>query len=151
MISKENSFIPKKLSYQKLVQKVPKKPLQLPSVFSLQIGSTDPEKAENVAVKLVAEGLAKVRDNSSDAALLEAQETAKTAGKGVWSGDSPASHVRNIVWETETPRQLVDRMGGKPFKAVIESVRDGSTVRAFVHEDGYHHITLLLSGVRVRI
>ena len=120
-------------------------------MFSLQIGSTDPEKAENVAVKLVAEGLAKVRDNSSDAALLEAQESAKTAGKGVWSGDSPATHVRNIVWETETPRQLVDRMGGKPFKAVIESVRDGSTVRAFVHEDGYHHITLLLSGVRVRI
>jgi hypothetical protein len=36
-------------------------------------GSSDPEKAENVAAKLVAEGLAKVRDNCNDAVLKEAQ------------------------------------------------------------------------------
>ena len=70
------------------------------------IGSTDPEKAENVALKLVAEGLAKVRDNCNDAALNEAQEAAKTAGKGVWSSDPPAAHVRKIVWDNETPRTV---------------------------------------------
>lgn len=51
------------------------------------IGSNDPEKGENVTVKLVAEGLAKVRDNSSDQAMLEAQEAAKAAGKGLWSAE----------------------------------------------------------------
>ena len=46
------------------------------------IGSTDPETAENVAVKLIAEGLAKCRDNCSDPAYTEAQEAAKSAQKG---------------------------------------------------------------------
>lgn len=70
------------------------------------IGSTDPEKAENVSVKLVAEGLAKVRDNCNDAALNEAQEAAKSAGKGVWSTEPPTAHVRKIVWENDTPRTV---------------------------------------------
>lgn len=112
------------------------------------VGSTDPDTAENVAVKLTAEGLVRVRDNCSDSAFLEAQEAAKSAGKGVWSTtESPTSHVRNVIWELENPRQLVDRMAGKPIDAVIESVRDGSTVRAFLLPD-FHHITLMLSGMR---
>lgn len=110
-------------------------------------GSNDPETAENIAVKLVGEGLAKCRDNSNDAALKEAEEAAKAAGKGVWSADA-AKHVRNITWELENPRQLVDRMAGKPVQAVIEHVRDGSTVRAFLLPD-FYHITLMMSGVRV--
>ena len=50
----------------------------------------------------------------------------------------------------DPPRQLVDRMKGKPVSAIIENVRDGSTVRAFLLPD-YHHITLMMSGVKVRI
>lgn len=110
------------------------------------VGSTDPEKGENVALKLVAEGLARVRENSSDAVLKEAQEAAKAAGKGVWSGDSSVG-VRKITWDLDNPRQLVDQMGGKPVKAIIEHVRDGTTVRAFLLPD-FHHITLMMSGVR---
>lgn len=113
------------------------------------VGSTDPEKGENVALKLVAEGLARVRENSSDAVLKEAQEAAKAAGKGVWSGDSSVG-VRKITWDLDNPRQLVDQMGGKPVKAIIEHVRDGTTVRAFLLPD-FHHITLMMSGVRVSI
>jgi len=112
------------------------------------IGSNDPEKGENVTVKLVAEGLAKVRENSSDQALIEAQDAAKAAGKGLWSSDAPSAHVRTVTWELENPRQLVDRFAGKPVKAVIESVRDGSTVRAFLLTPENYYITLLLSGVR---
>ena len=36
---------------------------------SILIGSNDPETAENIAVKLVGEGLAKCRDNCGDAAM----------------------------------------------------------------------------------
>ncbi len=112
------------------------------------IGNTDPEKAENVSVKLVAEGLARVRDNCTIPAFNEAQEAAKAAGKGVHSADGQ-THVRNVIWEVENTRQLVDRFGGQPIDAVIENVRDGSTVRAFLLPD-FYHITLMLSGVRVR-
>ena len=114
-------------------------------------GSNDPEKAENVAVTLVTEGLAKLRDSCNDATLKEAQETAKSAAKGVWSTEPISAHVRKVVWDYENPRQLVDRFAGKPIKTSIEGVRDGTTIRAFIPvDDTYVHITMLLSGVRVR-
>ena len=65
----------------------------------------------------------------------------------MWS-PTASEHVREIVWEAENPRQLVDRMQGKPISAIIENVRDGSTVRAFLLPD-YHHVTLMMSGVKV--
>lgn len=95
----------------------------------------------------VSEGLAKVRETSNDAALKEAQENAKLNGKGLFGPDA-SSHVRNVIWDVETPRVLVDKMGGKPVKAVIEHVRDGSTVRAFLLPD-FYHVTVMMSGIRV--
>ena len=111
-------------------------------------GSTDPDKAENVAVKLLSEGLAKVRDNCSDSLYNDAQESAKSSLKGCWSGEPESSHRRDIIWEVENPRQLVDRMGGQPVDAIIENVRDGSTVRAFLLPD-FYHVTVMMSGMRV--
>lgn len=111
------------------------------------IGSTDPETAENVAVKLIAEGLAKCRDNCSDPAYTEAQEAAKSAQKGQWSEEPMSAHVRNVTWEVENPRQLVDTFANQPIDAIIENVRDGSTVRAFLLPD-FYHITLMMSGMR---
>ena len=85
------------------------------------IGSTDPETAENVAVKLIAEGLAKCRDNCSDPAYTEAQEAAKSAQKGQWSEEPMSAHVRNVTWEVENPRQLVDTFANQPIDAIIEN------------------------------
>ena len=84
-----------------------------------------------------------------DTELQEVQEAAKTAEKGIWAPDA-GKNVREVIWEVDPPRQLVDRMKGKPVSAIIENVRDGSTVRAFLLPD-YHHITLMMSGVKVRI
>ena len=39
-------------------------------------------------------------------------------------------------------------MAGNQIDAIIDSVRDGSTIRAFLLPDMYH-ITMSLSGVRV--
>ena len=83
----------------------------------------------------------------SDESLKEAEEAAKTAEKGVWS-PTANEHVRDVKWEVDNPRQLVDKMQGKPINAVIENVRDGSTVRAFLLPD-YYHVTLMMSGVKV--
>lgn len=46
-------------------------------------------------------------------------------------------------------RAFVDKQNFKPIKAIIEHVRDGSTVRAFLLPD-FYHITLMISGIRVR-
>merc|ERR1711970_557609 len=106
----------------------------------------DPETAVNVALKLVEEGLAKVRDNCQDKSLQDAQEQAKNAKKGVW-GEGLADHVRKITWEVDNARALVDKFGGKPVSAVVEHVRDGTTLRLFLLPDMVH-VTLMMSGVR---
>ena len=82
-----------------------------------------------------------------DDKLKAAEETAQTAGKGMHAPDA-SERVRQIVWEIDNPRQLVDRMQMKPISAIIENVRDGSTVRAFLLPD-FYHITLMMSGVKV--
>lgn len=61
-----------------------------------------------------------------------------------------AEHVRDIKWNLENPRNFVDSLHGKPINAVIEHVRDGCTVRAFLDlPDGYYHVTIMMSGIRV--
>lgn len=45
-------------------------------------------------------------------------------------------------------RTFVDKKNFKPVKAIIEHVRDGSTVRAFLLPE-FYHITLMISGIRV--
>jgi len=114
----------------------------------LLVGATgnDPETGEDVAIKLVDEGLAKVRDNCQDQKLKDAQEAATAAKKGMWGGDIDA-HVRSITWDVDNPRALVDKFGGKPVPAIVEHVRDGSTVRVFLLPD-FYHITLMMSGIR---
>lgn len=114
--------------------------------YGVLMTGDNPETGEDVALKLVQEGFAKVRENCQDAALTEAQEAAKNAKKGVW-GDEAAQHVRNITWEVENPRQLVDKYAGKPVAAVVEHVRDGTTLRLLLLPD-IIQITLMMSGVR---
>ena len=83
----------------------------------------DPETAVNVALKLVEEGLVKVRDNCQDKTLQEAQEVAKKTKKGLY-GEGYADHVRKITWEVDNARSLVNKFAGKPVSAVVEYVRD---------------------------
>ena len=82
-----------------------------------------------------------------DESLKEAEELAKTGEKGVWS-PTANEHVRDVKWEVDSPRQLKDKMHGKPITAIIENVRDGSTVRAFLLPD-FYHVTVMMSGVKV--
>ncbi|XP_049819243.1 staphylococcal nuclease domain-containing protein 1 isoform X2 [Aethina tumida] len=108
--------------------------------------------AVNITEALVSEGLVSVRregvrQTPEVTHLCELEDSAKAAGKGKW-GASPASeHVRDIKWSVDNMRAFVDKQGYKPIKAVIEHVRDGSTVRAFLLPD-FYHITLMISGIR---
>ena len=81
-----------------------------------------------MAIKLVDEGLAKVRDNCQDQKQKDAQEAATAAKKAMWEGVIVA-HVRSITWDMDNPCALVAKIEGKPIPAIVENVRDGSTVR----------------------
>lgn len=119
----------------------------------LYLGS-DPTTAPNVTELLVQEGLVSVRKDNARAAspelqrLLDLEEAAKSAGKGKWSSSPSSDHVRNIKWTQENQRNFVEQQAGRPVKAIIEHVRDGSTVRAFLLPD-FQYITLMISGIRV--
>lgn len=112
----------------------------------------DPATSENIVESIVSEGLVSVRregvrQTPQLSRLIELEDAAKAARKGKWS-DSPLSdHVRNITWTIENTKQFFDQHEGKPIKAIIEHVRDGSTVRAFLLP-GFQHITLMMAGIR---
>ncbi|XP_038049256.1 staphylococcal nuclease domain-containing protein 1-like [Patiria miniata] len=108
--------------------------------------------SENVTESIVAEGLVEVRrggikpsDDQNQLNLLE--DTAKAAKKGKWAGSSSGAGVRDVKWVIENPRNFVDSLHGKEQDAVIEHVRDGCTVRAFLIPS-FHHVTVMLSGVK---
>lgn len=56
--------------------------------------------------------------------------------------------MRDIKWSVENSKAFVNKFNGQPLKAIIEYVRDGSTVRLCLLPD-YIPITMMLSGIRV--
>lgn len=104
---------------------------------------------------LVGQGLVEVqrraqnKDNPEVLRLSELEAAAKSSGVGRWSGGKPIK--RTLLQEVENPAPLL----GKTFDAIVEHVRDGSTLRIGVFlpdstENELHmQMTLfLLSGVR---
>lgn len=117
----------------------------------IYLGS-DPATAVSVTDLMLSEGLLSVRRegvrNSAELSkLVDLEEAAKSGGKGRWSNSAAYEHIRNIKWTQENPRHFVDQTNGKPVSAIIEHVRDGSTVRAFLLPD-FNYITLMISGIR---
>ena len=80
-----------------------------------------------MAIKLVDQRLAKVRDNCQDQKMKYEQEAATSAKKGMWERVIVA-HMRSITWDIDDPRALVANFEGKRIPAIVEHVRDGSTV-----------------------
>ena len=50
--------------------------------------------------------------SESQQKLAQLEDGAKASGKGKWAADAD-SHVRNIIWATENPRNFVDSQHGK--------------------------------------
>ncbi|XP_018789649.1 PREDICTED: staphylococcal nuclease domain-containing protein 1 [Bactrocera latifrons] len=111
----------------------------------------DAESGENVVETMVREGYVTVRREGRPSSelqrLIELEDQAKSANRGKWSHVPPVEKVRHIKWTQENPAHIVELYGGKPVKAIIEHVRDGSTVRAFLLPD-FQYITLMISGIR---
>nr|QBI71276.1 ebna2 binding protein P100 [Franklinothrips vespiformis] len=109
----------------------------------------DIQKGENITETMVSEGWVSVRRDGrapETARLAELEDAAKAANKGKWGGN-PSEHVRDIKWNIENPRAFVDKMGGKQIKAIVENVRDGSTLHVFLLPE-FYRVTLMISGIR---
>ncbi|KAL7636680.1 UNVERIFIED_CONTAM: hypothetical protein RMT77_012429 [Armadillidium vulgare] len=115
---------------------------------TLYVGK-DVNNLTNVTELMISEGLLTVRRESirgNESHLTELEDAAKAAGKGKWSPDAH-KNVRDIKWSVEDVRAFVDKHKGKPMKAIIEHVRDGSSVKAFLLPD-FYNITLMISGIK---
>ncbi|XP_066992984.1 staphylococcal nuclease domain-containing protein 1 [Anabrus simplex] len=144
-------FLRQKLVGEEVIFTVEKPPNSTREYGCIYLGK-DIGSAENITELLVSEGLVSVRRDGVRPSpeltrLVELEEAARSQGKGKWSTTNGQEHIRDIKWTIENPRNFVDKCGRKPIKAVIEHVRDGSTVRAFLLPD-FYHITLMISGIR---
>ncbi|KAL2918318.1 hypothetical protein HK105_202245 [Polyrhizophydium stewartii] len=116
----------------------------------------------NVSKLLVKEGWAKVRmpegkrqPSEDQLELSELETQAKEAKKGMWS---EATGTRSVsATFTGDARAFFEKHKGKPIPAVIEQVRDGSTLRVLLllpdSAAGKVHqmITLSLTGIKAPV
>lgn len=128
--------------------KVPGSGKEYGSIF---VKSPTTGEIENVTELLVSEGLVEVRrggikPSDDQTKLNELEDAAKAAEKGKWASDAK-EHVRNIIWNIENTRNFVDQKKGRPNDAIIEMVRDGSTVRAFLLPN-FEYVTVMLTGIK---
>ncbi|KAJ8772455.1 hypothetical protein K2173_027632 [Erythroxylum novogranatense] len=118
---------------------------------------------KNVAVLVVSEGWAKVREQGQQkgeaspflADLLQLEEQTKQQGLGRWSktpGAAEAS-IRNLPPSAIGDPSNLDAMGllaankGRPMQGIVEQVRDGSTVRVYLLPD-FQFVQVFVAGIQ---
>ncbi|CAK1588273.1 unnamed protein product [Parnassius mnemosyne] len=143
-------FLRKKLVGKEVIFTAEKPPNSATREYGSVWAGKDPTKDENMTEALLAEGLAKVREGGRNIPqlkrLVEIEDIARSQGKGIWGTDLQ-EHVRDIKWNIENPKQFVNKFNGQPVKAIVEYVRDGSTVRLCLLPD-FYTIIMMLSGIR---
>jgi staphylococcal nuclease domain-containing protein 1 len=112
---------------------------------------------ENLSKVMAAAGLAKLRapgpnetkpDDYED--IVAAEAAAQSANKGMWDTTKSvmAANIRNIPSnEGLDCNALVDSLGKKPVKAIIERWRDGASFQCHLLPSN-QFITVLLSGIQ---
>ncbi|CAF1326718.1 unnamed protein product, partial [Didymodactylos carnosus] len=115
----------------------------------------DVNTGENIAESLLSEGLVELRPQTGARAndvkyqrLTIIDQQAKLQKKGRHSSDSPSNHIRDIKWTLDNPKAFVDAEKNQmPIDAVVEFVRDGSTVRCLLLRS-HHLVTVMLTGIK---
>jgi staphylococcal nuclease domain-containing protein 1 len=116
-------------------------------------------QGEDLATLLLKSGLVSVKPAKDGKApperkaLLDIEAAAKAAGAGQWTSDRSiaTTQVRIVNWEPDA-RALFEKHRGFPLPAIVDQVRDGSTLRCeLLGERGvlsHVMITLYLAGLR---
>ncbi|EJT70379.1 nuclease domain-containing protein 1 [Gaeumannomyces tritici R3-111a-1] len=125
--------------------------------FEARDVATVVQGGKNVGLQLVQEGYASVirhRKDDTDRApnydeLLVAQETAKTEGKGMWSGKAPK--VKQYTDASESVQrariQLSVLQRQKKVPAIVDFCKSGSRFTILIPREGVK-LTLVLGGIR---
>ncbi|XP_027338494.1 ribonuclease TUDOR 1-like [Abrus precatorius] len=118
---------------------------------------------KNVAMLVVSQGWVKIREQGQQkgevspylAELLRLEEQAKQEGLGRWSkvpGAAEAS-IRNLPPSAIGDPSNLDAMGllaankGLPMEAIVEQVRDGSTVRIYLLPE-FQFVQVFVAGIQ---
>ncbi|XP_047316902.1 ribonuclease TUDOR 1 [Impatiens glandulifera] len=118
---------------------------------------------KNVASAVVAEGWASVKEQRGQTKegspflpeLQRLEEQAKQQGLGIWTREPGASDksIRNLppssVGDSSNldARALLDSNKGKPLEAVVEQVRDGSTLRVYLLPE-FQFVQVFVAGIQ---
>uniref|UniRef100_A0AC35TZH4 Staphylococcal nuclease domain-containing protein n=1 Tax=Rhabditophanes sp. KR3021 TaxID=114890 RepID=A0AC35TZH4_9BILA len=116
-------------------------------------GNEDIDKCENIAELAIQAGWLETKPGKQldevAKRYLALQEQAISAKVGKWNEDPAegAAHIRDVKYNVENTAQFVSQHKGKPVKAIIENVRDGSSFRAYVPSVSTY-VSFVLSGIR---
>ncbi|KAE9587364.1 hypothetical protein Lal_00004854 [Lupinus albus] len=118
---------------------------------------------KNVALLVVSHGWAKVREQGQQkgevspylAELLRLEEQAKQEGLGRWNKDPGAGEasIRNLPPFAIGDSSNFDAMGllaankGAPMEAIVEHVRDGSTIRVYLLPE-FQFVQVFVAGIQ---
>lgn len=109
---------------------------------------------QNVCVRVAAEGWAKVKtlEQSRDGhcqdleEMLRVEQQAVEVKKGIYGTESGESSL-SVKWSGYDAQDLLETNKGKVLPAVIESFRDGASMRVIL-TDSLYMINMNLSGVQ---
>ncbi|KIJ18624.1 hypothetical protein PAXINDRAFT_161466 [Paxillus involutus ATCC 200175] len=108
----------------------------------------------DVVSEMLKNGWAKVKDlkrepTEEDTRKRDLEAEAKAAGKGIWNPHGPQARVVHHTMPQDS-QAFVSEWKGKLLDALVEQVRDGSTlrVRLFVPNGEHQMINVALAGVR---
>ncbi|KAJ7045614.1 hypothetical protein C8F04DRAFT_1334181 [Mycena alexandri] len=115
---------------------------------SAEIGGHD------LTTELLRNGWAKLKDikrdpTEEDLRKRELENEAKSAGKGLWNPHGPQARAVHHTMPNDS-QAFVSEWKGKSLDAIVEQVRDGSTLRVrLLMPDGEHQVVnIALAGVR---
>ncbi|KAH9915674.1 transcription factor [Fomitopsis serialis] len=113
-----------------------------------QIGDVD------LASELLRNGWAKLKDMKREPAeddlqRRELESEAKAAGKGVWNPHGPKARTVHYMMPTDS-QGFISEWKGRPIDAILEQVKDGSTVRVrlLMPEGDHQFANIAMAGVR---
>ncbi|KAJ7188134.1 hypothetical protein C8R46DRAFT_10891 [Mycena filopes] len=107
----------------------------------------------DVTNELLRNGWAKLKDikreTEEDLRRRELENEAKAAGKGLWNPHGPQARAVHHTMPNDS-QAFVSEWKGKSLDAIVEQVRDGSTLRVrLLMPDGEHQVVnIALAGVR---
>ena len=107
---------------------------------------------ENIIESLLTAGLVKLRSPSvkhaTDATyqrLVLLDQQAQAEHRGLHSTDPVSAHVRDLKCSLDDPREFLHRHR-LPLNAIVESIRDGNTVRCLLVPN-YQLVSIQLTGI----